>query len=82
MTVAAGRVSVADSGIGIPDDELARVFDRFHRSDEARTLPGSGLGLSIVREVARRHGGEAFASNRSEGGAEVGFWLGVPAPTD
>lgn len=78
VTVGAGRVSVADRGIGIAGDELARVFDRFHRSDEARTLPGSGLGLSIVREVARRHGGEAFASNRSGGGAEVGFRLGVP----
>ena len=52
------------------------MFDRFHRADEARALPGSGLGLSIVREVARRHGGDAFARNRAGGGAVVGFTLG------
>jgi len=74
-----GQVTVADRGSGIPDPDLSNVFDRFHRSDDARTLPGSGLGLSIVREVARRHGGDAFATNRPDGGAEVGFRLGTSA---
>ncbi len=78
VTVAAGEVTVADRGIGIADGDLPKVFDRFHRSDEARTMPGSGLGLSIVSEVARRHGGDAFASNRPGGGAVVGFRLGAP----
>ena len=66
-------VTVADRGPGIPHDELARVFDRFYRADAARGLPGSGLGLSIVRDVARAHGGDAFARNREGGGAVVGF---------
>jgi two-component system, OmpR family, sensor histidine kinase MprB len=66
-------VTVADRGPGIPHDELARVFDRFHRADAARGQPGSGLGLSIVRDVARAHGGDAFARNREGGGAVVGF---------
>ncbi len=81
VTVGPGTVTVADRGIGIAEADLTMVFDRFHRSDEARTMPGSGLGLSIVREVARRHGGEAFASNRDGGGAVVGFRLG-PVPAD
>jgi len=67
------RVVVADRGPGIPADQAERVFDRFHRSDEARTLPGSGLGLAIVRAVAERHGGTATAASREGGGAEVGF---------
>ena len=83
VTVRDATVIVLDHGVGIPDDDLAKVFDRFHRSDEARTLPGSGLGLSIVREVAERHGGAAFASNRASGGAAVGFRLGrLPPPTE
>jgi two-component system sensor histidine kinase MprB len=80
--VADDAVTVLDRGTGIPDDDVDKVFDRFHRADVARTMPGSGLGLSIVREVARNHGGEAFASNRPGGGAAVGFRLGrLPPPT-
>lgn len=79
VTVVEGTVTVLDRGIGIADEDLGRVFDRFHRSHEARTLPGSGLGLSIVREVAERHGGSVFASNRAGGGAVVGFRLGGPS---
>ena len=80
ITVGAGAVEVGDRGVGIPEADLAYVFDRFHRSDEARRLPGSGLGLAIVREVANRHGGEAWASNRAGGGATVGFRLPVVEP--
>jgi two-component system sensor histidine kinase MprB len=75
VTVLNGRITVADRGPGIAEGELDQVFERFHRSAEARTLPGSGLGLSIVAKVASDHGGEVFAANRSGGGAEVGFWL-------
>lgn len=79
VTVRDDTVTVLDRGTGIPDGDIDRVFDRFHRSDAARAMPGSGLGLSIVREVARQHGGDAFASNRPGGGAAVGFRLGRPA---
>jgi two-component system sensor histidine kinase MprB len=70
-------IAVADRGMGIPDNELALVFERFHRAEEARTMPGSGLGLSIVRDVAERHGGSVFARNRDGGGAVIGFRLGA-----
>ena len=75
VTLRDRTVEVADRGTGIPDAELPLVFERFHRADAARTLPGSGLGLSIVREIARRHGGDALARNREGGGTVVGFRL-------
>lgn len=83
VTVAEATVTVADRGPGITDHDLPHVFDRFYRADVDRTRPGSGLGLSIVAAVARRHGGAAFARNRPDGGAEVGFRIGVwPPPAD
>nr|WP_202502306.1 HAMP domain-containing sensor histidine kinase [Streptomyces sp. SID5785] len=73
------RVEVLDRGPGLPADDADRVFDRFYRAPAARSLPGSGLGLSIVREVAAAHGGVAFAAAREGGGAVVGFTVrGVP----
>ncbi|MFJ6571636.1 ATP-binding protein [Streptomyces sp. NPDC091292] len=73
-----GRVEVRDRGPGIADSDLAHVFDRFYRAADARSLPGSGLGLSIVQDVATAHGGRAFASPREGGGATIGFT--VPPP--
>jgi two-component system sensor histidine kinase MprB len=67
------RVEVLDRGPGIGDDDLVRVFDRFYRAADARSLPGSGLGLSIVREVATAHGGTPFAYPRKGGGTVIGF---------
>nr|WP_234334335.1 HAMP domain-containing sensor histidine kinase [Streptomyces sp. NRRL B-1347] len=78
LEVSAGRVEVRDRGPGIADTDLARVFDRFYRAPAARSLPGSGLGLSIVRDVATSHGGTVFARPRPGGGAVVGFTLGEP----
>lgn len=75
VTVRGGRVAVSDRGPGMAPDEVHLVFERFHRGAEARTLPGSGLGLSIVRDVVARNGGSAMASNRDGGGATVGFSL-------
>ncbi len=71
-----GRVEVLDRGPGMGDD-AARVFDRFYRADSARGLPGSGLGLSIVREIALAHGGSVFARPRPGGGAVVGLTVGA-----
>jgi two-component system, OmpR family, sensor histidine kinase MprB len=71
-----GRITVLDRGPGIDADDTARVFDRFYRASDARGLPGSGLGLSIVQDVAQAHGGTVFAGSRPGGGAAVGFTIG------
>ena len=78
-----GTLMIADSGPGIAPDDLPHVFDRFYRSAESRQLPGSGLGLSIVRAVAERHGGRVKAETGANGGAVLWFWVpGTPAPPE
>jgi two-component system phosphate regulon sensor histidine kinase PhoR len=70
-------ITVADSGPGIPDEDLARVFERFYRVDKSRSRPGgTGLGLAIVKHLVELHGGEAVAANRPEGGAV--FTISLP----
>ncbi|MEU3945821.1 ATP-binding protein [Streptomyces sp. NPDC029526] len=74
------RVEVRDRGPGIADGDLLHVFDRFYRAADARSLPGSGLGLSIVREVALSHGGAPYAARRQGGGTVTGFTVGGVRP--
>lgn len=77
---------VEDNGIGIPEEELAHIFERFYRVDKARSREagGTGLGLAIVRETVEKFGGSVDASNRPQGGARftVRFpqlkWEGEP----
>jgi signal transduction histidine kinase len=71
------EIHVIDRGAGFPVDFLDQAFERFSRASPSRRTSGSGLGLSIVRTVARAHGGEAGAVNRGEGGADV--WVSLPA---
>lgn len=67
---AAWRVTVEDDGPGLPEAELERVFEPFHRGDAARGAEsgGTGLGLAIVRDVAAAHGGRIWLENRAAGG--------------
>ncbi len=77
---------VEDNGVGIPENELERIFQRFYRVDKARSREagGTGLGLAIVRETAEKFGGTVTAANRPQGGARftVQFpryqWEGEP----
>ena len=75
LTIHDGSLTVSDRGIGIPEDEVQLIFERFHRSAASRSMPGSGLGLSIVADFAHAHDGSVFARNRDGGGAEIGFSL-------
>ncbi|WP_422785764.1 sensor histidine kinase [Pseudonocardia spirodelae] len=68
-------IEVADAGGGIAPEDLPHVFDRFYRADTSRTMPGSGLGLSIVAQAAARHGGEVRAGRAPEGGALLSMAL-------
>jgi signal transduction histidine kinase len=64
VSVAANRtkngvvIKVEDTGIGIPQEHIPHIFDRFYRAEESRTLHGAGLGLAIAKEIIRAHGGE------------------------
>ena len=66
-------VRVLDSGPGVPDEALQKIFEPFYRLDDARNRQtgGAGLGLSIADRAIRLHGGQLRASNRKEGGLEV-----------
>jgi two-component system sensor histidine kinase MprB len=80
VSVDHGTVVVRDHGPGIPEADLAHVFDRFFRSPEARSKPGSGLGLSIVDQTARSHGGSVSVANAPDGGAVFTFSLPEAPP--
>ena len=60
------RVGVSDTGVGIPGDELGKIFDEFHRADSAsaRRRRGTGLGLTISRRLARTLGGDVTVESR------------------
>lgn len=72
-----GTITVADNGPGFDESALELAFERFWRADNARGMPGSGLGLSIVRTVARAHGGEAGVGNRV-GADGAACWIRLP----
>jgi two-component system, OmpR family, sensor histidine kinase MprB len=71
VTLSGGELRVRDHGPGFAAEDQPLVFDRFYRSAAARAMPGAGLGLSIVREVAEAHGGTVAAENAQGGGALV-----------
>lgn len=70
-------VEVADTGQGIPPDELPQVWEEMYRSPSARGVPGSGLGLPLVRAVVERHGGHVHADSREGHGTQVTLTLPV-----
>jgi two-component system sensor histidine kinase MprB len=67
VSVREGQIVVQDHGAGIADADMPRIFDRFYRAPAARSKPGAGLGLAIVREAAEAHGGTAAAETTSAG---------------
>jgi two-component system sensor histidine kinase MprB len=78
VTVRDGEVVVADHGPGVAEEDLPRIFDRFYRSATARSKPGAGLGLAIVREAAEAHGGTATVESGAFGAK---FFLKLPVTT-
>jgi signal transduction histidine kinase len=64
-------LSGADDGVGVSDEDLPRLFERFYRSDRARASRGTGLGLAIVEHVVAAAGGSVDAFRRPGGGLEI-----------
>jgi len=77
--VESGFVSftVSDSGVGIPEDELERVFERFYKADRARSGGGTGLGLSIARHIVEAHGGRIWVESLEGHGSTFYFTIPV-----
>jgi len=74
-------VQVTDHGIGMTPHELARVFERFFRADTSGNIPGTGLGMTIVKEIVELHGGQVVLSSQSGVGTQVTLWIPVLSPT-
>lgn len=82
VTLIGSVLVVRDHGSGFSDEDMPHVFERFYRSAEARGKPGSGLGLSIVRQVAQMHDATVTAGNAPDGGAVISVEFIGPPPTE
>jgi two-component system sensor histidine kinase MprB len=82
VRLAGGELTVRDHGPGIADADLPFVFDRFYRALPARSAPGSGLGLAVVREIVTGHGGTVAAEPARDGGTTMRLAFPLrPAPS-
>ena len=71
------RVTVTDTGVGIPEDEIGRVFDKFYRvAANNKQAKGTGLGLNLVKQIVEKvHGGRVFVTSQEGTGSTFGFEL-------
>jgi two-component system OmpR family sensor kinase len=69
-------IEVADSGLGIPDQEIPHIWEELYRGEAARSIPGSGLGLSLVAAIIKRHNGQVSISTRNRQGTK--FTIKLP----
>ena len=72
---AKGLIQVSDQGIGMSSEQLARVFERFYRADSSGKIPGTGLGMSVVKEIIELHGGYVTVDSRFGTGTTVTVYL-------
>ncbi len=71
------RVDISDTGVGIPEEDILRIFERFYRVDKARSreLGGTGLGLSIVKHIVQAHGGRVWVASSPGRGSTFSFTI-------
>jgi PAS domain S-box-containing protein len=72
-------VRIADHGIGMTPEQTRRVFERFFRADPSGNIPGTGLGMSLVKEIVELHGGRVVLESRLGEGTQVTLWLPLEA---
>jgi signal transduction histidine kinase len=70
-------IHVSDQGIGMTPEQQARIFERFYRADPSGNIPGTGLGMSLVKEIMDLHGGEIEIVSAPGAGTTVTLWLPV-----
>jgi signal transduction histidine kinase len=73
-------IRISDQGIGMTPEQLARACERFYRADASGKIPGTGLGMSIVEEIVKLHGGELELASKIGEGTTVSLWLPAAAP--
>lgn len=66
---------VTDHGIGMSPEQLARIFERFYRADPSGSIPGTGLGMSLVKEIVELQGGRVDIASTPGRGTTVTLWL-------
>ena len=74
-------ISIRDQGIGMTPEQLSRAFERFYRADASGNIPGTGLGLNLVKEIAEIHGGTVELSSKAGVGTEASLWLRLASTT-
>jgi two-component system OmpR family sensor kinase len=75
-------IEVADTGLGIPEHELDRVWEELYRGSRARGVPGSGLGLPLVRAIVEKHGGQVTLRSKPDQGSVFGLILPIQGSLD
>jgi signal transduction histidine kinase len=73
-------IRIRDHGMGMTPEQVARVFERFYRADASGSIPGTGLGMSIVKEIIELHGGTVDFASTAGAGTTVTLWLQPAAP--
>jgi signal transduction histidine kinase len=77
------KITVSDTGAGIPPEDLEKIFDKFYRGDRDRQRPGgTGLGLAICKTIIDRHNGKIWAESTAGEGTDIHFTLPAARPVD
>ncbi len=75
--ISGAQIKIKDGGIGMSSTQLDRVFERFYRADTSGKIPGTGLGMSIVKEIMDLHGGNISISSKEQSGTTVKLWFPI-----
>ena len=69
------HIEIEDRGIGIPEDQLSKIFEKFYRIDNEKSISGTGLGLTVVKEVVEAHNGKVLVTSELDKGSKFSIIL-------